>query len=304
MCYFVIRMFRRRFFFLVAGAIAGCSNSSDGGGDATASCASLAAASCAHLSTCDGFSFRISYEDDAACRASTRAICLDEASAPGTGQTPDRISACAAAIGNSTCNGGLPEACKPAGTRDAGQKCLYGSQCASTYCLRSADAACGTCQAVAKVGDACGAGTVCADAACRAGTCVAFAAKGESCASTPCAVGLVCVAGAMTCQDPPTAGSTCDPSGTSQCYEADGLHCSSTTEQCTAATFAEAGESCGVTSDAAIVCSGNGVCAASGTCMAPVQAGQACDFAAGPSCVPPAACVSSQCQILKAASCG
>jgi hypothetical protein len=177
----------------------------------------------------------------------------------------------------------------------------------STYCKKPPTDVCGVCSARAAAGAACDTDADCAyKLVCGAQVCVAPGAVGDSCdASHPCAVPTVCKA--SQCTAPMGAGMTCDPV-IKDCDATQGLYCGTTTRVCALASFAAAGEPCGLVNGAYTACAGGGHCrlgagTVMGTCLAPAADGAACDTTTGPNCMAPAQCVSSVCKLPNAASC-
>src|SRR5512146_1889669 len=121
-----------------------------GGTSAATACADVAAARCNQRSTCtNGTGITRVYGDLATCLAREQLGCENGLAAKGTGNTPDRVEQCVAALKTESCTdyfaGNLPAACVNAGSLADGTACAFAGQCSSTYCTGLADAACGTC---------------------------------------------------------------------------------------------------------------------------------------------------------------
>jgi hypothetical protein len=142
--------------------------------------------------------------------------------------------------------------------------------------------------------------------ACAMSVCVARSAFGASCdAGHPCAVPNLCSSG--TCRPPHFLGQDCNPVA-NDCDATEGLYCDATTRVCVQATFAGAGQPCGLVGGGFVGCSGGGRCqigaaAVMGTCLASAADGAACDSTNGPDCVSPAQCIGAVCKLPNPAGC-
>jgi hypothetical protein len=238
-------------------------------------------------------------------------------------------------------------ACAPlAGSVATGAACLTSSQCQSTFCALAATSTCGVCASVPQAGASCGVDADCGgrnSLTCAEGTCVALGAASASCSKTaPCGIGLNCVGEKKTapgtCQPAAsTVGATCDPNEATGagCDATLELSCDPTTNMCVQNTVVPASATCGQVSGGIAKCSASGTCVVptsdagaedagaadagtadagtapiTGTCLAAAANGSACDTSSGPSCVPPAKCVTvsdastaGTCQAPSAANC-
>jgi hypothetical protein len=102
-------------------------------------------------------------------------------------------------------------------------------------------------------------------------------------------------------------GMTCDPV-LKDCDTTQGLYCVTATKVCAQATFAGAGQPCGVVNGAYVGCAAGGHCklgvgSLMGSCLAAAADGAACDSVAGPTCLAPAQCISSVCKLPNPAAC-
>jgi hypothetical protein len=319
-----------------AAAIAGC-----GGTSGDTACADSAAARCAQRATCtNSVGITKVYGDMATCLAREKLSCTNALAAKGTGNTPDRVEQCVAALKTESCadylSGNIPAACVNTGTLADAAGCAFAGQCSSTYCTGLTNAACGTCgEPVASGGDCTNGGTCARGQTCfttpgsmgMAMSCITEGVAGASCTrSMPCAAGLSCV-GMMTmgatgmCMPAGTAvGTACDPTSRTApgCDRSVGLFCNATSKTCTAVTFAANGAACGVGSDGNLIDCTAGVCYGSviggampmmGTCKADAADGAACDTTNGPGCISPARCVTASgstagtCQLSDATKC-
>lgn len=134
-----------------------------GRGDAavseTEACVEYMRAQCERKAECGLYA---SFE---ACFFQDVSLCPDYLFSPGSTRSIDGTLACAEAWHDAPCDDvrrGLPLACATPGTREPGESCVSGSQCASRVCSGRIDT-CGMCRAVAADGEACVAGTqICA----------------------------------------------------------------------------------------------------------------------------------------------
>ncbi len=209
--------------------------------------------------------------------------CPDSFLSDGSARTVDQLLACATQVEQLSCSNdflsiALPN-CVTAGTRKAGQPCLYDNQCESLYCQgASADAAahpmCKTCDRVAgptddcnQPGVACPIGQTCSSALCKPVlpqqpvTAPVLPTAGQPCLHGECAAGSACL-------DDPAVSGTSDPG------------------KC--AALPKVGEPCGImpgqTSDMSVfsrVCPESTYCDASGTCAAFPADGQPCGVSFG-----------------------
>ena len=299
----------RNFGLFLALVAAGCGS----GVSADKACTDLAAALCTQLSNCAAPLITTSYGDVATCQARAKLGCMPSLTAPGTSATPDKLDKCATAFASGTCDAlfsrDMPSACIPdPGKLANGAACGDDSQCTSTYCKKPAGMVCGVCGMRSTAGGACAVNEDCDyKLACANMVCVAYGAVGASCdAGHPCADPNVCKAG--TCATPAGAGQACTPTASGgDCDQTKGLFCNPQTRVCAQATFAGAGQPCGIVNGGFTACSAGGTCklgaGVSGTCSAPAADGAACDPANGVGCVAPAECVNSVCKLPDPASC-
>ncbi len=295
-----------------------------GGTSADTACADIAAARCNERSMCTNTSSVTKvYGDMTTCLAREKLGCQNGLAAKGTGNTPDRVEQCVAALKAESCSdyfaGNIPAACVNTGTLADGTSCAFAGQCSSTYCTGLGDAACGTCgQALASGADCSNGGTCARGQTCYTApgangttTCLTEGTAGASCSrAAPCGAGLSCVGtltngGTGTCMAAAnTVGAACDPTARTApgCDRSIGLFCNATSKTCTAVTFAASGAACGVGSDGNLVDCSGGVCYGSviggpnptmGVCKGDAPDGAACDTANGPGCVSPARCVTA-----------
>ena len=267
------------------GAVASGAGGGSGGpaptdGAATA-CASLARALCAKADDCAPFANTLVFGGRATCEERLQLDCLGRF-APGSSATPADTSACADSLSSQSCaafaRGDLGAACAPRpGTAPSGATCLDDRQCASAFCARAADAACG----------------VCAPPTTAGGPCV----RGS------CSAGTVCPKGTTTATclvpEPGPLGATCTVS--EQCDVGHGLGCNPLTGRCIRLALASSG-TCGLDLAAATynACGASASCSPvlAGKCVAAAEDGAPCSNAeAGPPCLPPARCVSGRCSL-------
>jgi hypothetical protein len=121
----------------------------------TAACVEYMRAQCERKAECGLYA---SFE---ACFFQDVSLCPDHLFSPGSVRGIDDTLACAEAWHDAPCDDvrrGLPLACATPGTRQPGEACISGPQCASRVCSGRIDT-CGSCRAVAGDGEACVAGT-------------------------------------------------------------------------------------------------------------------------------------------------
>jgi hypothetical protein len=218
----------------------------------------------------------------------------------------------------------------PAGTGQTGGLCGASAQCTSTFCAISQYQVCGTCQPLPAVGatcqvdDDCGRDLACAvPTGATSGKCAAWGASGGTCLTgyQPCGSGLACVGDDEatmvmgTCQAlGATVGAACQTTRKTMpnCEGELGLVCIAAAGSmgigtCQSIQLVGPGVACGDTGGnpptGYAECTAGGLCAkpltdagtpaTSGTCVAPVADGVACDNdpTKGPPCLAPAKCV-------------
>jgi hypothetical protein len=302
--------------FAFAAACGGTSNDT--------ACADIATVRCNQRATCSNTTgiTRV-YGDMATCLTREKLACTDGLAAKSTGNTPDRVEQCAAALKTESCSDYFalvtPDACINTGTLTDGTACAFPGQCSSTYCTNDSNSACGVCgQPVASGGDCTNGGTCARGQTCSttpgsmgmAMSCITRGAAGASCTRVaPCGTGLTCVGimgmTAGTCMaSGTTAGAACDPTARTAagCDAAVGFFCNATSKTCTAITFAANGAACGVGSDGNLIDCTGGLCYGSvtgganpmmGVCKADAADGAACDTTNGPGCIAPAKCATA-----------
>jgi hypothetical protein len=295
------------------GAIPLACSSSSTAPTADQACGDEAHQRCSRLQTCSPVALAIRYGDGSTCEAGEKGSCVKALAAPSTGNSPQKVEACAMSFPNWGCTDylndmNIPMACVQAtGQLTNGATCAFPGQCQSGFCAIAPGSACGACAAAPKAGDSCsllttcGPGMMCVAEQCATPGTTAMAACG---ASQPCGTGLSCVGPTpgMTdgkCQTAVTqSGATCDPQQKAApgCDRAAGLTCNAQSTKCAAISVAPNGQACGVMGGQVGLCSGEGVCALSagqpsGTCAAAAQNGASCGIANGSACLPPARCI-------------
>jgi hypothetical protein len=275
---------------------------------------------CARLQTCAPGRVTRTYGDEPACESRTSAACAAALVAPGTGDTPDTVEACAGAYAGWACKDllddvAVPAACAPRTGKQSGNKaCAFDGQCTTGFCAFPTNSSCGVCAPLPVGGtpcggsETCGPGLVCAGDLGDAKKCAALVGAGASCGGdAPCGAGLFCVADperhepgrceAAVAQ----AGATCDPTGTvSAGCDADlGLSCDPRSKQCVPIVFAGAGQPCDTDALGAPTarCAASGACTGAmaerqGACIAAAADRTPCNAQLGPGCLPPAVCLS------------
>jgi hypothetical protein len=235
--------------------------------------------------------------------------CVLASSAPGSQVGGSYWESCGSAANNGCA--GYKCATYPAGTRNDGEPCLTSTQCASLWCratsvvdgngsvLRGA-VQCGACASRLPEGASCDVATDACDVglSCFGGACRTLGSQGAACATWS-----DCAAPAFVCKSSGTCG-TITPTGapcvtSSDCTTDTG--CDLVTKVCTAAHFAQPGESC----DGEVHRCKAGRCnTVAGVCPTILTDGTACD-ATDPSkvCDDYASCFQGICQIPDPATC-
>jgi hypothetical protein len=266
----------------------GPSAADDASAEAKQACATFASTLCAKLQSCSAFVLGVLYGDTATCEKRIALSCVPSYGAAGTSATPAKTRACEQSIGALACPAFLTAdwgaACKTdPGTIAQGGACGDDAQCATTFCARAPDAACGICQPPTT--------------------------PGGPCVQSSCSAGMVCPAGQSTCITP-VAGKVDDMcTAQEQCDLAHAVGCNTTSRKCLALTLAQPQGSCGANSivpTSYAVCPASGTCSAAlaGKCSAAAADGEACSTAdTGAHCVPPARCISSKCLVPDPTTC-
>jgi hypothetical protein len=270
----------------------------------TKACDDEAAALCSLRNSCapGSYDIKLDFGTEAACQSRTAQTCVNALDAKGTGNTSEKVEACAAAYPGELCPNFFDSnpvmACvPPAGTLANGAACGASAQCVSTYCAVSQYTVCGTCQPLPMVGATCQVQADCGrDLACAtptvavgdggvptSGQCAAWVGLGGSCLTgfNPCQEGNSCVGddeATMTmglCQAAGQAvDAPCDSSRKTMasCDNDIGLVCipatkGSTIGTCMSVSLVGAGATCGDIGAAPITGFAN--CMSSGLCKKP-----------------------------------
>ena len=282
-------------------ALTGCPNPVS----ADQACADSATANCTKLDQCVLNGTTIRYGGASTCHTRQKQACLERLGAAGTGNNPNAVEQCVSEVPSASCSdfdlGSIPECQAKIGSGANGAPCAFGGQCESANCAIVTGTNCGTCAAPNHAGD--------------------------DCTTTSCSQGLFCVAATHQCQPRGTAGSTCDtdhpcgaglscvtPAGTASgtcqaaansvgaacdtkrqtapgCDPNAGLYCDASTNTCLAVSYATAGAQCGSINHVTVACTNASTCFGAQGCVADAVEGASCDTQVGPSCLPPATCV-------------
>jgi hypothetical protein len=269
-------------------------------------CTDNATSQCLITDRCNPTALAQAYGTVSACIARVKENCLLVATAPGTGWTPENMTACAAARNVQSCDGFLKSRvplreCDIRGSIDDEGPCRGGAQCKSGYCKPTPGEGCGFCVPRAPLGAACANNNDCDGELLCSGnkTCTTPVTVGQPCdTNKPCALGLACLAG--TCKAQEGEGKPCDraTNGNAECDTAAGLYCKGdvTPNVCARIAAVAATQPCAVPNQE-IRCAGSGACVG-GVCVAPSPDGTPCGDA-GPDvrCGPLALCVDEKCQL-------
>lgn len=177
-------------------AAGGCGSSGSSSASVAAACQTVAEARCAQQSSCSlpegmmgvGYNLLSNYGDLATCVARQVTACTNGLDAPQTGNSPTKVTMCAADLLSQSCTDFFdntpPADCSPTGSRQNGAACTFSGQCTSGYCQGTKAATCG----------------ICADPP----------AAGADCTSTTCAQGQRCVEATNLCETVVASNGTCD----------------------------------------------------------------------------------------------
>ena len=273
-------------------------------------CTDYASAECAKLDMCVINGTTARYGGPLVCRARQKQACLTRLAAPGTGNDPTAVEQCLQQIPSASCNefdlGEIAECQAKTGSIANGQACAFSGQCQSANCAIVTGTSCGTCAPPNQAGDSCATTSCSAGLFCIAATqqCQPRGSGDAACDSGhPCGAGLSCVTPSGmpsgTCQPAgATVGAACDPSRQTApaCDPNLNLRCDGTSHTCLADSFTGAGAQCGVVNHIGVSCTNASTCFGAqgqtpGMCLANAADGGPCDTQAGPSCLPPARCV-------------
>lgn len=273
-------------------------------------CADSGTANCTKLDQCLVNGTTIRYGGASTCQARQKQACLERLGATGTGNTPNAVELCVSQVPSASCSdfdlGSIPECEAKVGSGANGAPCAFGGQCESANCAIVTGTNCGTCAAPNQAGDSCATTSCSQGLFCIAAThqCEPRGTAGGTCDSDhPCGAGLSCVTPAAmasgTCQAAGNSvGTACDAKRQTAagCDPNAGLYCDAKTNACAAVSYAIAGAPCGSINQVTVACTNASTCFGSqgqtpGTCVADAPEGLPCDTEAGPSCLPPANCV-------------
>ncbi len=239
-------------------------------------CRTLADRECARLAECAPFLARTALGPT--CVVDLRDRCLARAGLGGSKRSPAQITACAESVAQSACDVLLtayPDVCDvPPGARELGAACTFHEQCASTFCAREAETACGVCAALPErrcVGGECGGGRVCT----LAGDCATLGGRDAACGpNAPCSRLLYCDVDRCVPRKAPDAlcagFGECDAFGATTCAQ---------DSVCRATIVARLGDACALTANALILCEAPARCISGvgeGRCRAAKPEGETC----------------------------
>lgn len=259
-------------------------------------CAEVAAATCARLAVCAPEYARLELGVGVVCETALRDDCLRRAGLGGSRRTPAVLGACAADVAGLSCAALLerfPEPCpRLPGLLAAGAACAFHEQCATDFCARGDDVACGTCAAPpgvdeACVGNECGPGLTCTSAH----RCARPVATGGACGpNAPCNRFAFC--DFDTCKPRRALGEAC--AGLGECDPYDGAFCS-VTLHCARARVALDGQPCSLSANELTLCTPPARCV-DGRCQAARREGEACGTSGAHACAGfPAECIRDRC---------
>ena len=294
-------------------------------------CTNVANAQCTKLDACVVNGTTSRYGGTSVCQARQKEVCLRRLSATGTGNSASAVEQCAQQLATASCSdfdlSDVPDCQPKIGSLADGQPCAFPGQCQSANCAIVTGTNCGTCEPPNLAGNSC------ATTSCSTGFVCVKETQPQQCqppgttdsvcdAGHPCGAGFSCVtpSGMPTgiCQAAgSTPGAQCDPQRHSApaCDPDLGLYCNGTSKTCVALTYTVADGQCGFVNPVVAACTNASTCFGAqgqtpGLCVANAGDGMPCDTQAGPSCLPPARCVtggsavtSGTCQQPDAAAC-
>jgi hypothetical protein len=274
------------------------------GGDDTSGptgngCDELVSAICGKLQSCFPGLVGTGFGSVATCAERIAIDCANEASAPGTGFTPEYARSCATAYDDASCAEvpalGLGECVAPSGSLGTGEKCANNTQCQTGYCRGDGSGLCGACANRLEGGAKCDQdpGACPVGSACSANSqCVALGKAGDPCSpDLPCVNLLICVEG--HCDLGQSAGESCE---TVPCAVPQQLACDKTMT-CHLYKIGAPGDACENVGMDYVICGGGSECSNDKICVAAGQDGAACGGTDGTACQNPARCVSGTCQL-------
>jgi hypothetical protein len=269
------------------------------GGAPQTSCELLAKAHCSRLKAqCALADAARSEEGEARCRVRTKQLCEETRKLEDTTLTDEGLASCAAKIEGASL--GCEERNNPLatcgfqGTRENGQPCASGAQCAGGGCI--VVLSCGTCTDLLSEGEACELPLCAPGLSCQQGKCAKRRESGASCAATvDCLPGLNCVG--QTCQKLPSKEG--DPCPDKVCDAAAALSCAN--EGCVPTEQLSPGAACTPVAEVKAQCPVGEVCQVNAetnnTTCTPYRAdGASCDLLL-PGCEPPAQCFDGKCAL-------
>lgn len=218
-------------------------------------CKALASAFCARVDTCAPIVSDALLGRADGCVAAMTDRCFRTMAIGGSSRGPAELVACGEAIATMDCDTftvRYPEPCAiPPGTLPDAAACAFDEQCASSFCARNADDACGTCARAPRISEPCVARRCPTGLVCNGlGRCVRPHAVSEPCDQTqPCDRLGLCELG--TCVPRRKLGERCG--GFDQCDPFGATVCSQQS-WCVATAVAKRGERCDRTANMLTVC--------------------------------------------------
>lgn len=299
--------------FLALGLVTACSSSDDEAGSSLPDSAvqAYASAQCDQFERCSPIAISVSFGDKAACVTSLTASLKQELVLRGVRVSESGAAACSASLGTQACEDPTtPVACQFKGELANDQPCASGLQCSSGQCFldsgtASATSYCGTCKAFVPEGGDCSAAACEPGLGCSsANRCIRGAAAGAPCEDRfDCGGTLECIG--KKCTALLQQGQSCGTS-TGSCDTRKNLFCvqigpAVTSTQCQPATFAAAGQPCGLADGKLTLCASNGDCnidaaTGTGTCTAALAEGATCSLEQNaPACATGLDCANGVC---------
>ncbi len=270
-----------------------------------AACTELATTVCDRLAACAPEYARVEVGLGSLCTDQLRDDCLRRVGLGGSRRTLADLATCGATVKATGCAAFLeryPEVCPiPAGARPLGASCAFGEQCASAFCGRADDTACGTCAVAPDVGHACIGGECAPGLVCTSSrTCAKPGAIGAACGpNAPCGRLLFC--DFDKCVPRRALGEACG--GLGECNPFDAAFCS-VTLHCARASVAKLGEACSLSANELTLCEPPARCV-NGRCGPALPEGGLCGSAGEHACAGyPPECIRGRCLSRTVETCG
>ncbi len=268
-------------------------------------CTDLARATCRRLEACAPAYTKAVVGLDSLCTDQLRDDCLRRVGLGGSRRTLADVATCTASLPSMACSAFLesyPDVCPaPPGALLLEASCAFHEQCASGFCARGDDTACGACAIPPSNGSPCAGGECGRGLVCSPGrVCSKPGAVGESCSpSAPC--GRLAFCDFDKCRARRALDDVCG--GLGECSSFDAAYCSQSL-RCTRVTTAALGAACSLTANELVLCPPPARCV-DGICALPRREGELCGVGGSHVCAGyPPECVRGRCVVRTVETCG